>query len=200
MILDQELLEKFEQGLDPRSLDSSKISATLIGYGEISAIFQIGNDRSMVYKRMPLFGDTAKAQQYSVMHRDYCDLLIRAGLTLPQSKTAVVALPERPVVLYIAQQKFSSHCVANKVIHTCNPQKAKWLIEQIVSEMMKCWQYNKSCGPELEMALDGQISNWVVMGDQDKPLLYFIDTSTPFIRRNGVEQLDPELLLQSAPA
>ncbi|RLC33126.1 MAG: hypothetical protein DRH32_01905 [Deltaproteobacteria bacterium] len=200
MIPDQKFLEKFEKGLDTRSLGRSKIPATLIGYGEISAIFQIGDDRTTVYKRMPLFRDTARAEQYASMHRDYCDLLTRAGLTLPQSGTAVVTLPGRPVVLYIAQQKFPSHCVANKVIHTCDRQKAKRLIEQIVSEMMKCWQYNKSCRPEFELALDGQISNWVVMEDQGKPLFYFIDTSTPFIRRNGVEQLDPELLLQSAPA
>ncbi len=200
MVLGQELLEKFERGLDTRFLGSSKISATLIGYGEISAIFQIGDDRTTVYKRMPLFSDTEKAEQYAVMHRDYCDLLTGAGLTLPQSKTAVVTLPGRPVVLYIAQQKFPSRCVANKVIQTCDPQKAKWLIERIVNEMIKCWQYNKSSGPEFELALDGQISNWVLIENQDKPLLYFIDTSTPFIRRNGVEQLDPELLLQSAPA
>ncbi len=200
MIPDQDLLERFEKGLDTCSLESSKIPAALIGYGEISAIFQIGDDPTVVYKRMPLFSDTAKARQYAVMYCDYCDLLTRAGLKLPQSKTAFVTLPGRPVVLYIAQQKFPSHCVANKMLQTCDEQKAKWLIEQIVREMMKCWQYNKSCLPELELALDGQISNWVVMEEQDKSLLYFIDTSTPFIRRDGVEQLDPELLLQSAPA
>jgi len=200
MIPDQDFLEKFEKGLDTRSLGRSKISATLVGYGEISAIFQIGDDSATVYKRMPLFSDTAEAEQYAVMHRDYCDLLTRAGLTLPQSKTAVVTLPGRPVVLYIAQQKFPSHCVANKMLQTCDVQKAKWLIEQIVREIMKCRQYNKSCRPEFELALDGQISNWVVMEEQGGQQLYFIDTSTPFIRRDGVEQLDPQLLLQSAPA
>jgi len=82
MIPDQDLLEKFEEGLDTRSLDRSKISATLIGYGEISAIFQMDDDPAVAYKRMPLFNDTTRAREYATMYDDYCDLLTRAGLTL----------------------------------------------------------------------------------------------------------------------
>jgi hypothetical protein len=52
--------------------------------------------------------------------------------------------------------------------------------------------------PLFELALDGQLSNWVFPENLSGEL-YFIDTSTPLFRKNGIEQLDPELLLQSAP-
>jgi hypothetical protein len=56
------------------------------------------------------------------------------------------------------------------------------------------------------VAIDGQISNWSVDGfDTESPgvgqaRLWYIDTSTPLFRVNGVEQLDPELFLRNAPS
>ena len=41
MLADENLLNQFEIGLNPQNLKDSAISATIIGYGEISAIFQI---------------------------------------------------------------------------------------------------------------------------------------------------------------
>ena len=52
----------------------------------------------------------------------------------------------------------------------------------------------------MELALDGQISNWVCGKQGLGNGLVYIDTSTPFLRLKGVEQLDPEPLLKSAPA
>ena len=58
----------------------------------------------------------------------------------------------------------------------------------------------------LEFGIDGQISNWVVDNfDAESARLgtnisfLYIDTSTPFMRVQGVEQMDPELFLRSAP-
>jgi hypothetical protein len=52
----------------------------------------------------------------------------------------------------------------------------------------------------LELALDGQLSNWVWLEEGTNFQLYYIDTSTPLYRKDGQEQLDPELFLQSAPS
>ena len=54
--------------------------------------------------------------------------------------------------------------------------------------------------PLLELAIDGQLSNWVCLEKEIGTEIVYIDTSTPLYRINGVEQLDPELLLQSAPS
>ena len=55
MDVDENLLTEFESGLNPQHLEKSVIPATLIGFGEISTIFQIGDESGTAYKRLPLF-------------------------------------------------------------------------------------------------------------------------------------------------
>jgi hypothetical protein len=76
----------------------------------------------------------------------------------------------------------------------------------VLHELKKVWIYN-AANPKEALGIDGQISNWAITGfDSEKPaienstkLLYF-DTSTPMMKKAGVEQLDPELFLRSAPS
>lgn len=59
---------------------------------------------------------------------------------------------------------------------------------------------------EVQVAIDGQISNWAVApeGNGQPPLseagLWYLDTGTPLFRVAGVEQLDTEIFLRSAPS
>jgi hypothetical protein len=198
--IDTDLLERFEAGLDPRHLDRSEIPARLIGFGEISAIFQIDTDTDLAYKRMPLFKTIAAAAQYADMYHTYCRLLTQAGLHLPDSDTHIVAPPRRPVVLYIAQTQLPAECIASRLIQDLDRDAFQALLDKILNAMAGFWQYSHSRRPDLELAIDGQISNWALTGSGPDETLYFIDTSTPFIRHDGVEQLDPELLLQAAPS
>ena len=200
MNIDNGLLERFEAGLDPQNIDRSAIPARLIGFGEISAIFQIGDETAWAYKRMPLFKTVPEAERYADMYRDYCRQLTRAGLNLPESRTQIVALPRRPVVLYIAQAQIPAECIANRMISEMDTAAFRVLLEKILGAMSRFWEHNRSLQPDLELAIDGQISNWALTRSDAGETLYYIDTSTPFIRYNGVEQLDPELLLQAAPS
>lgn len=200
MDIDSDLIERFEAGLDPQNLDLSAIPAQLIGFGEISAIFQIATDTSRAYKRMPLFKTVAEAAQYAGLYQAYCHQLTRAGLNLPESDTHIVALPQRPVVLYIVQAQLPAACIVNRLIQELNNPDFETLLGKILGAMSRFWEYNRSLQPDLELAIDGQISNWALTADGSAETLYFIDTSTPFIRHSGVEQLDPELLLQAAPS
>jgi len=74
------------------------------------------------------------------------------------------------------------------------------LLERIVSETEKVWHFNHSRRPSIELALDGQISNWVWLERETGPQMIYVDTSTPLHRIEGQEQLDPELFLESAPS
>jgi hypothetical protein len=67
----------------------------------------------------------------------------------------------------------------------------------IIREIEKIWRFNHEHHPRLALAIDGQLSNWVYSETGE---LLFIDTSTPLMRINGQESLDPELLLKSAPS
>lgn len=198
--LDTEQLHRFEAGLDPQHLDRCEIKASLIGYGEISAIFQIAENPHIAYKRMPLFRDVGTAAAYAEMYREYCDLLSAAGLTLPKSETAVIEVPGRPVVLYIAQERLPDERIGNRLLHTVPEKESLALIAAVVREIQKVWEFNHRQLPALEIAVDGQISNWVAREENSRTPLYYIDTSTPFIRKNGAHMLDPDLILQAAPA
>lgn len=199
MKLDINLLHHFEKGLDPQNLERCEIKAELIGYGEISAIFHITGDPAKAYKRMPLFKNTADAAAYTEMYQEYCELLAAAGLSLPESATSIVEIPGRPVVLYIAQQRFPGETIGNRLLHTLSKKESLSLIESTVAEIQKVWQFNNQALPALEIAVDGQISNWATTEITGRPRLCYIDTSTPFIRKEGAHMLDPDLVLQAAP-
>ncbi len=151
--VDVQLLNEFEQGLNPRFPERGKIPARVLGYGEISTVFELGTgpERALAYKRLPMFRSEEEARSYQALYGTY-----------------VAALRDR---------------------------------------MDKVFAFNQAHPGELEAGLDGQISNWAIVGwnpeapalGQEIELVYF-DTSSPLLRVNGVEQLDPELFLRSAPS
>ena len=200
MNVDEELLRRFEAGLNPQDIEGSSIPATILGFGEMSAIFQIADNKKIAFKRMPLFSERSSAERYARRFEEYCLLLIKAGLGLPEHQTAVVQVPDRPVVCYIAQQRFPLERFGHRLIHHLPSKQILSLIERVVLEISKVFIFNRSGMPSIEIALDGQISNWVETGGADGPAMIYIDTSTPLFRKEGVEQLDPELFLKSAPA
>lgn len=200
MDIDKNLLQRFEAGLNPQHLSASAVPAKIIGYGEISAIFQIQGDDENVYKRLPIFEDRPSAEQYQKMHIEYCDMLEKTGLQLPAHTTHIVKIPGRPVIVYIAQQKFSGDRLCHRMIHTLDDAQCLALIEAVAAEIAKVWVFNAKATPGTELAIDGQLSNWIAAGSDTRPTqLLYIDTSTPLLRKNGIEQQNPERLLKSAP-
>lgn len=200
MLVDENLLAQFEIGLNAQNLKDSAIPATIIGYGEISAIFQMADLPDVAFKRLPLFSNRAAAGKYVQQYNEYCRLLSEAGLGLPDHQTCIVQSPDRPVAVYIAQSKLPLERFGHRLIHALDGQGIQSLLENIAAEMNKVWRYNHSTRPALELAIDGQLSNWVWLKNADHPSMVFVDTSTPLFRKKGVEQLDPELFLKSAPA
>ena len=200
MLADENLLARFEIGLNPQNLKDSPTPVNIIGYGEISAIFQIADHPDVAFKRLPLFSDRSAAEKYVQQYREYCRLLTEAGLSLPEHQTCIVQPPDRPTAVYIAQRKLPLERFGHRLIHAADGQKIQSLLGKIVSELDKVWQFNQTARPVLELAIDGQLSNWVWLENADRPSMVFIDTSTPLFRKNGVDQLDPELFLKSAPA
>ena len=195
MEIDINILIEFELGLNPVSLEDSPIKADLLGYGEISAIFKLENIPCAL-KRLPIFNSSAQAEEYLKLHDEYCEHLIKAGINLPTWKGYVVEVPNRPVSLYIAQEILLGEDFVHNAIGN-DKKKDLEIIEKSITEIEKVWKYNKTVGAdtEIEIAIDGQLSNWSILDDT----LLYIDTSTPLLRREGKEQMNPDLILQSAP-
>ncbi len=198
---DKNFMERFERGLNTGNLEKSKITAKVLGYGEISTTFQIGDDRQWAYKRMPLFTTVDGTREYADIYQQYCRHLTSAGINIPEDELQIVAQPGHPVVLYIVQHQFPAEWFAHHLIHQISDEQVAILFNRIVPHALQVWAFNRNMSPATEIALDAQLSNWVFEdGVVENGKIFYVDTSTPLFRLDGVEQLNPELILQSAPS
>ena len=86
MQVDVELLKEFERGLDPAHPEQSKIPARVLGYGEISTIFEIQSDsvKNLACKRLPIFQTRDEVERYEQIYRDYNEILEKkTGINVP---------------------------------------------------------------------------------------------------------------------
>lgn len=197
MSLTENQLSEFEAGLIPTEIELSKVPAEVIGYGEISTVFQIQGDDQNAYKRLPLFDKKQIAEDYAKIYHSYCNYLKQIGLNLPDDKTMIITQENRPVVLYIIQKKYNPKRFAHKLAKSFNAQQFASILDKICIEIEKVWKFNSENISKKELAIDGQLSNWILTED-DK--IFYIDTSTPLFKLDEVEQLNPDLILKTAPS
>lgn len=207
--IDLELLGAFESHLDPRHPEQGAIPAGVLGYGEISTVFEIGSgpQADVAYKRMPIFENVAELEEYRRVFDEYNRLLVsEVGLRLPRYGFATVRGRGGSPVVFLAQEKFDPSSIANVVLHRIGPDDAVRLFVAVLERLVLVWEYNARRDGVL-LGIDGQMSNWAVTsigpgGDAlpGDPGLVYLDTSTPFIRLDGAEQLNPELFLRGAPS
>jgi hypothetical protein len=207
-MVDLESLQRFEGGLDPQHPERSSIPARVLGYGEISTVFEIqaAGMQELAFKRLPLFRSVQEVERYEAAHTAYVRLLSDPiGLHLPTSEGAVVQGPSGQPVFYIAQRRMPTGSIGHHLMRHWPRQAVCDLVRRLLEEMRKVWVYNQAQS-NLQVAIDGQISNWSIEGlapdgEGSSPVrLWYLDTSTPLFRKEGVEQLDPELFLRSAPS
>lgn len=204
-----DLLQEFERGLNPSSPADSKVSARILGYGEISTVFEIQVEelRGLAFKRIPIFETLAEMERHLAAYQEYSRLLDEEiGIRLPTNGyVGFLADSGRPI-LYLIQKLLPSAWLAHKALHMLPAEKTPLLVRRILQEVQKVWEFNHR-RRRLQVAIDGQLSNWALEDfdpthftlNQPAPLLY-LDTSTPLFRVGGNEQLDPELFLRNAPS
>jgi Family of unknown function (DUF6206) len=181
------------------------VSARVLGYGEISTVFELDDDPGIAFKRMPIFRDSRELDSYEATFDRYYRELRAAGLELPDCDRVHIVSDTDRIVLFLAQKKLPSESVASNVIHSLEVDETARLVLAVLRELSKVWEFNARKNG-VELGIDGQISNWSVKGYKEGDglpgeleLVYF-DTSTPLFRVDGVEQLDAELFLRSAPS
>ncbi len=208
--IDLQLLSRFEAGLDPRRPEHGVIPARVLDYGETSTIMTIGGKGApaLVYKRLPVFLGTDDAGKYETLHRRYIKTLgERAGVRVASSTT--VQLPDashRYVVVYIVQELLPEDTICHMATYRLSPPDVSRLVMAILGETAKVFDLNRVHQGDLELGIDSEISNWALLGfDPDKGelpdrlKLVYLHTNVPFMRRYGVEQVDPEPFLRAAP-
>lgn len=207
--VDGNLLCAFERGLDPAHPERSVIPARVLGYGEISTVFAIDAEglRGLAFKRLPIFQTAEEMEAYRAIYTEYNRLLAEeVGIHIvPHGYAAFFSATGRPV-FYIIQHQQPAESVGHKAMQLLPSQEVPRLFVQALRELRKVWLYNHR-QEHIQIAVDGQISNWTIVGFDaehvalgDEITLLYMDTSTPLFRVEGVEQLNPELFLRSAPS
>lgn len=176
----RELLDAFEQRLDPRAPD-----AKVLAYGEVSAALLIPGLEGRVAKRMAGFANMTMARSYVDLVARYIEILTSCGISVVPTETVVVPRSGRPVV-YLVQPMLAD--LGNDLLRSGVPLRG--LIEPVLDRVWAL--YERSGTPEV--AIDAQLSNWSFTGD---PVL--LDVGTPFMRDGGGYLFDEEILLSAIP-
>ena len=208
MKIDIEVLKKLERSIDTYNPEKGEVPIKILGYGEISLVFEIvGDPEQIAYKRIPIFENEKQVNRHIWAYNEYNRILSQdVGLNLPKYDVVWFKDNEDKIQFYCIQEKISSESVGNKVIHDLSTKDVKTLILLVMREMKKVWVHSKN-HETLDLGLDGQISNFAIIGydpnnpkiEKDTKLVYF-DTSTPMFRKNGIEAMDAELFLESTPS
>jgi len=208
MKIDIEVLKKLERSIDTYNPEKGEVPIKILGFGEISLVFEIvGDPEQIAYKRIPIFKNEKQVNRHIWAYNEYNRILSQdVGLNLPKYDVVWFKDNEDKIQFYCIQEKISSESVGNKVIHDLSTEDVKTLILLVMREMKKVWVHSKN-HETLDLGLDGQISNFAIIGydpnnpkiEKDTKLLYF-DTSTPMFRKNGIEAMDAELFLESTPS
>lgn len=204
MKINEELLQEFENSIDTIHPERGKVPINILGYGEISLVFELVTEPEIAYKRLPIFDTETQVQRHIKAYSIYHTLLDRLGIEVPPEEAVWFHSQKGNIVLYCAQKKVPKESIGNNAIHQLNEENIITLVQLIMRQMKKIWQFNKR--NRLKIGLDGQISNWAIVDydpqnptvTEDEQLLY-LDTSTPMFRINGVEAMEPVLFLKSAP-
>jgi len=186
-------LTQLELALNLPKFCEKSAKAKIIGFGEISTILQFNEQPTWVFKRMPIFDSIVQAKEYQQRYCQYNQLLSQAGINIADGFEVVT--DGNPVALYLIQQAFQSQQIGNRALHAAPLDKQKLIIGNIFQQIEKIFLFNQQSGNEFLLSCDGQVSNWAI----NESHVYYIDTSTPLYKKNGVEKLEYELLLKSTP-
>lgn len=208
MKINIELLRELEQSIDTSHPERGKIPIKMLGFGEISLVFEILDDpEHLAYKRIPIFDNEKQVKRHIWAYKEYNKLLKeRVGLNLPDYDVAWFKDQEEKIQFYCVQEKINSESVGNRVIHILKNDEIKTLVLLVMRELKKVWEFSKK-NKVIDIGIDGQISNFAIINyDLKNPKvnldtkLYYLDTSTPMFRVNGIEAMEAVLFLKSAPS
>lgn len=208
MKIDIDLLKELERTIDTIHPERGKVPIKVLGYGEITLVFEIINDpQNYAYKRLPIFETQEQARKHENVFREY-NRILNEELNIKTPPLDIVWFEddEGKIIFYAVQEKLLPESVGNKIIHQVGKNDIMILVLKALREMKKVWSFNKE-NKTLDVGLDGQISNFAVINydlknpkvDENSKLIY-IDTIPPFYRKSGVEAMEIELLTKSMPS
>jgi hypothetical protein len=201
MKIDQQVIAEFEDALDPAFPEKSGIVPETLGYGEISTTFSISSMPDVALKRMPPFANPDQIAAYKRAVHEYISLLADScGIRVADVQLFDFQNRFREFILYVAQPRFDGAAIGHNILKSGTRDDLEEIILPVMENLLRVFEFNRQNAPHLSIGLDGQLSNWSFVKDQDTRMPVYFDITTPLFRKNGIEQLDTDIFLQSCPS
>jgi len=191
------VLADLERRLDPAAPERTE-GLAVIAYGEVSACLRVAGLPGFVSKRMSGFADAAAAQRYADLVREYLAALASAGVAVVDTHLVPVERPGRPPVVHLVQPELPADTLGHRLLVTADDATVADAVGRVLATTLRLATANRDRGDGLEVAVDGQLSNWSFPAPAKQPPV-LVDVGTPFLRRDGEHRLDLELLHRPIP-
>lgn len=199
MTAELELARRYEAQLDPTHPTAGELGVTIIGYGEISAVLRFAEQPGVVFKRMAGFRTAPEVEGFTRAIGEYCDALRGCGVNVISTECHGVTTPRNGNVVYLVQPAVPADHIGNAVVKTGTDDEVRALLRAVLASLEPVYRANaKSNG--VSIGVDAQISNWawpLAGPGTGKPL--YIDVGAPFMRRDGREIMDWEVMVRALP-
>ena len=161
----------------------------VLGYGEITTVVACeSGGRRYACKRLPPFAAGRDADRYAALFDEYLGTLTKSGVRLVPSSLQRLDKDDGTVVLCCVQPALPGEQLAVRVLARSDDAQALELFETILGRILA------AVSPQV--GIDGQLSNWMVEGDE----VLFLDVTTPMLKDGaGRDRLDTALFLAAVP-
>jgi len=131
--------------------------------------------------------------RYGRVVDDYVDALGGRGIAVAPTEVIPITTERNGRVAYLVQPYLPPERLCHALLRTGDEREVHALLETVYQVLADFYAANAE--GSLVLAIDAQLSNW----EWDGTALTYFDVGTPFIRRDGVEQMDFKLLTRSTP-
>lgn len=165
----------------------------VLGYGEITLVLGWPSDEPQwACKRLPTFATEAHARRYGDLFDAYLDRLRSRGVAPVPSSFVTVASFDGGLAGYVVQPVLPPGSLGPDVLRAAEPDPDHPLITQ-VCELVPAVVDDQT-------GLDGQISNWALVGEGAGATLQYLDVTTPMLfDAAGTFELDLGIFLAAYP-
>ncbi|MCB1178948.1 MAG: hypothetical protein KDK36_15290, partial [Leptospiraceae bacterium] len=113
-----EKLKRFESTLDIENIKKEIPEAEILGYGEISTVFALGDDYA--YKRLPIFKSKEDADKYGELYKKYNSSLQELEIFVPENNYYTIKGRNGIYVSYLSQSKLNPNSICHKIVSKAN--------------------------------------------------------------------------------